>query len=97
MQFSLQHGQQITLMFSACVNPECRINFAYHEGRFFRFHKSHLPEEAPPNTHSVQDFAGVGNAPGNSRIEYVEREGLVMLHQLEMPGEFASSPSIAAA
>jgi hypothetical protein len=84
-------------MFSACANPECRVAFDYSEGRFFRFHKSHLPGEAPPNTHSVQHFWLCGKCCEEFMLEYVEGQGVVMLHRLEICGEFEPSRSIAAA
>jgi hypothetical protein len=84
-------------MFSTCANPECRVSFDYHEGRFFRFHKSHLPGEAPANTHSVQHFWLCGKCSKEFMLEYEETKGVEMLHRLEMRGEFESSRSIAAA
>ena len=38
-------------MFSKCANPDCRQEFDYHRGRFFRFHQSHRADELPANTH----------------------------------------------
>jgi hypothetical protein len=84
-------------MFSACANPECRVSLDYREGRFFRFHKSHLPGEPSPNTHSVQHFWLCGKCSEEIMLAYEERKGVVLLHRLEMRGEFESSRSIATA
>lgn len=43
-------------MISECANPDCLALFDYKQGRFFRFHIRHAPDEPPRNTHSVQHF-----------------------------------------
>lgn len=64
-------------MFSKCANPECLAPFDYHEGKFFRFHKSNTMGEAPANTHSVQHFWLCATCAHDYTLEY--RDGIGVL------------------
>jgi hypothetical protein len=84
-------------MFSKCANPDCGVPFDYREGHFFRFHKSHLPEIAPPNTHSVQHLWLCGKCSRKYVLEYVDGHGVVMLHRMDISLELEQVLSVAAA
>jgi hypothetical protein len=75
-------------MFSACANPDCKKKFDYREGRFFRFHKSCLAGDSPPNTHCVQHLWLCGKCSEHYTLAYEGARGVVMtLHRMDLPGE----------
>jgi hypothetical protein len=43
-------------MISHCANPDCVARFDGRGGRFFRFRRKHSPNDASPNSHSVEHF-----------------------------------------
>ena len=65
-------------MFSACANPDCKINFDHREGRFFRFRKEHLAGDELPNTHCVQHLWLCGRCAEKFTLAYEEARGVVM-------------------
>ena len=83
-------------MFSTCANPDCVTPFNCHQGQFFRFHNDHVDELADMKSHSVQHFWLCGKCCEEFMLEYVEGQGVVMLHRPEICGEFEPSRSIAA-
>jgi len=84
-------------MFSTCANPDCRRPFDFQEGCLYRFHKSHLSGEAPPNTHSVQHLWLCEQCSGNFALEYVEGLGVVMMPRFGASGKPGISRFVAAA
>ena len=84
-------------MFSVCANPECRAQFDYHEGRFFRFHKEHRWEDAPANTHSVQHFWLCGNCAATFVLDYQDGLGVLMSHRRDFSSHDQECRLIAAA
>jgi hypothetical protein len=70
-------------MFSVCANPESQVSFNYQEGRLFRFHKDHLADEKPPNTHSVQSFWLCGTSCHAYTPDYRDGCGVLIKHGLE--------------
>jgi hypothetical protein len=71
-------------MFSECANPDCGKAFDYRQGHFFRFHKSHRADVAPPNTHSVEHLWLCGKCSENYTLEDVEGYGVMLLGQTEL-------------
>ncbi len=74
-------------MISTCANPACQALFDYRQGELFRFHKSHRPDERPPNTHSVQHFWLCGKCSKLYTLVYSEELGVF----LQAPHEIAVS------
>jgi hypothetical protein len=70
-------------MFSVCANPDCSIVFDFREGRYFRFHKNHMPGEAEPNTHSVQHFWLCAKCSDLYTLENQPGRGIVMCDRRE--------------
>jgi len=74
-------------MFSKCANPDCPAEFDYHQGRFFRFPKSHPEDEIPANTHCVQHFWLCEKCFREYTLEYKDGIGvLIRLHLQDLPG-----------
>lgn len=84
-------------MFSKCANPECSTSFDYKEGQFFRFHRSQLDGEQPPNTHSVQHFWLCGLCSQSHTLEYQTDRGVLIRLRLAHSLELRTPHFIAAA
>jgi hypothetical protein len=84
-------------MFAFCANPDCAAAFNYHEGRFFRFHKSYPAGENPPNTHAVQHFWLCANCAGPYTLEYSETRGVFLRTLQQTDSVINESRTIAAA
>jgi hypothetical protein len=65
-------------MFSECANPECRAEFDYRQGKFFRFRKPQRKDGQPANTHSVQHFWLCGSCARIYRLEYEPGRGILL-------------------
>ncbi|MFI5095355.1 MAG: hypothetical protein WCE50_12595 [Candidatus Acidiferrum sp.] len=65
-------------MISSCANPACQVPFDYRQGAFFRFHKSHGPDEQPPNTHSVQHFWLCAKCSRDYTLIYAQERGVLL-------------------
>jgi hypothetical protein len=65
-------------MISECANPQCRAEFDYRQGEFFRFHKELQDDGRPANTHSVQHFWLCGRCAGMYRLEYAQGKGIFL-------------------
>ncbi|MGB8322730.1 MAG: hypothetical protein WCE52_07190 [Candidatus Acidiferrum sp.] len=65
-------------MFSECANPDCRAEFDYHEGRFYRFYKPRLDDGPPDNTHGVVHFWLCGRCSLDYSLDYVDGVGTLI-------------------
>jgi hypothetical protein len=65
-------------MFSECANPECRSQFDYHQGAFFRFHSSVQSDGRPANTHSVRHLWLCGRCSKAYYLEHVQNRGILL-------------------
>jgi hypothetical protein len=75
-------------MFSECANPDCKKEFDYREGRFFRFRKAYLDGRRRPNTHCVQHLWLCGSCSKKYTLGYEdERDIAIILPHLQPSGE----------
>ncbi len=59
-------------MFSRCANPDCSVEFDYHYGRFFRFHREDRAKQFSANMHGVEHHWLCGDC---CKAHTLEREG----------------------
>jgi hypothetical protein len=72
-------------MFSECANPDCRTQFDYHQGRFYRFQKLRLDDGSPDNTHGVVHFWLCGRCAETYSLDYTEGRGVTVRVSFERP------------
>ena len=65
-------------MFSKCANPQCRAEFDYHGGEFFRFRRPLADDGRPANTHSVEHFWLCGKCAASYYLERVHNRGILL-------------------
>ncbi len=65
-------------MISSCANPACKVPLNYPQGKLFRFHKAHHPDQGPPNTHSVQHFWLCGKCSLDFTLVYADERGVLL-------------------
>lgn len=80
-------------MLSECANPECRADFDYHHGQFFRVRKPPVEEGHPSNTHSVQHFWLCGKCAQAYYLENVKNKGILLRSRIH-PSEPAGGPPL---
>jgi hypothetical protein len=83
-------------MFSTCANPECRAEFDYHEGEFFRFRRPPGDDGRPANTHSVQHLWLCGKCAASYYLEHVRNRG-ILLRSRASPTEPPDGPLLVTA
>jgi hypothetical protein len=81
-------------MFSECANPDCRAEFDYRQGRFYRFRSLHLDVEQPDNTHGVVHFWLCGRCSEIYSLDYVEGGGLILRLDYEQVFENNNHPAM---
>ena len=84
-------------MISSCANPSCSAAFNYRQGKLFRFHKAHRPDEKPPNTHSVQHFWLCGNCSLEYTLFYAGELGVLLRNRSEIAAPPEKCQIVAAA